>query len=72
MVEFIPAPFSDHFGMTLVLNVGVVRTVQDGERRRKSYWKLNNKILDSEDFLTNFKDVYQRCNLQISSYSDIC
>ena len=72
VVELIPAPFSDHSGMTLVLNVGGVRTVRDGERRRKSYWKLNNKILESEDFLPNFKDVYQRCILQISSYPDIC
>jgi exonuclease III len=68
--EIIPAAFSDHSAVTVSLTVTGVQHAEV-RRRSKSYWKLNNSILDHDDFMDNFRDLYQRVKTTTSDYDDI-
>ena len=71
-VHHIPAAFSDHLAVGLVLRLaGGVGAVKP-KPRRSSYWKLNNLILEDPDFILNFTDMYGRVRESIMEYDDIC
>ena len=68
-VEVIGIPFTDHAGLSMVLDLPSVAA--ERKSSRVSYWKLNNSVLDHPDFLANFNDVYARSRDSIDLYDDI-
>ena len=52
--------------------VGAGANGDEGVARRKSpYWKLNNSILKSEDFLQNFRELYENLRDKMSEYQNV-
>lgn len=68
--RIVPAAFTDHSAVILKLEMyGVQRP--SSPNPRSSYWKLNNSVLDHEDFLPNFTDFYLDMQRFIPEYDDI-
>ena len=64
------ASLSDHCGV--LLDVSFQSFNQYGERfSRETYWKLNIRILEDEDFEDNFISLWSRLKLKQTRFSDI-
>ena len=57
-VKIIPAAFSDHLAIQLNIAGAGVWVRQANVKKNRSYWKFNNSVLDHQDFLVNFEDMY--------------
>ena len=64
------ASLSDHCGVKMELNVNVERLPQD-KSPRSTYWKLNNAILEEEDFFPHFVPFWNRILKSREKFSDL-
>ena len=69
--DILPAAFSDHQAAYLELSLPGNYSLPK-KTKFYTYWKLNNAILDHEDFLENFEDLYTQTKEHIPDYPDIC
>ena len=68
--EVLPAPFTDHAAVGMILAVtGISR--RETEQSPATYWKLNVSILDDEDFLPNFSELYDEIKDGKEDYADL-
>ena len=68
-VDHIPS-LSDHLGVTLkiCLDINVIRFRR---KRNFSFWKINNQILEDDEFLPSFKALWSFLVVSIDNYNDI-
>ena len=65
------ASLVDHHYGVLELDLPDLAAVAPPPRTTKLYWKLNTSILQDEDFLENFSDLYSKLKSEVDSYDDI-
>ena len=65
------ASLVDHHYGILELELPDLDKVSPPPRAQQLYWKLNTDILNDEDFLENFSELYKKVKSEIDSYDDI-
>ena len=63
------ATLSDHFAVKMTVNIPVVQLNKG--RRRSTYWKLNNAILEEESFMESFKLFWNSISSKMSEFPDV-
>ena len=65
------ASLGDHHYGILELDLLNLESVTLPPRSKQLYWKLNTTILQDEDFMENFSELYQKLKSKIGTYDDI-
>ena len=65
------ASLSDHHHGVLIVNLPDLVSAPKAPKRPALYWKLSTNILEDEDFLENFQDLYSKIQGKIEDFPDI-
>ena len=68
-VQHVPS-LSDHFGVKLSLKMNVCKT-RLNFKKDFSFWKLNNQILEDDEFLPSFIQLWKHLSNYESNYLDL-
>ena len=68
-LEHLPS-LSDHYGVKLILDMDVFRT-SFKRKNDYSFWKLNNRILDDDEFLPSFIQLWRFLCKNENDYNDV-
>ena len=68
-IEHLPS-VSDHLGVRLILRVNI-SMMKVKNVKNYCFWKLNNQILEDDEFLPSFTLLWQHLSKQVGEYGDI-
>ena len=70
-IKHIPAAFTDHLAVRLEIQVVGGGSTEFHRKYRYSYWKLNNLVLQDQDFNLNFADMYSTVKQRTAEFDNI-